>query len=239
MGRNDAYRCRALLWQICRRTFVITPLWAGKSNKGFITKLGKVAPMEGKQITRTDKRTLFLTVHTKGKETTEVKDTNAFPATSPIRTTLKKYKIHIIYYSVLLSLFSTFAYCVVKLLIMVLHEPVCVKLVKEKVLMDEKLVEEYGEIIFARFWTGYINEDHARIIINVKSHTEKNKKGKVVANLAKQKDDTWVIKTLTYYTVKKNDNVHTDDLKTLRQGDGQVSLCPVDHQSLGARRVKG
>ncbi|ANQ07061.1 Uncharacterized protein PCOAH_00014570 [Plasmodium coatneyi] len=186
-----------------------------------------------------DKRTLFLTVHTKGKENTEVKDTNPLPATSKVGTLLKKYKIHITYYSVFLSLFCMFSYCVIKLLIMVLHEPVSVKMVKERVLMDQALVEEYGEVIFSRFWTGYINDNHARININIKSETKKNKKGKVVANLVKQKDDTWIIKTLTYYTVKKNNDLNTDDLKTLRQGNGQTSLCPVDHKSLGAPKVKG
>ncbi|EUD66238.1 hypothetical protein C922_03433 [Plasmodium inui San Antonio 1] len=239
MGRNDAYRCRVLLWQICRRTFVPTPPWGGKSIQGFVPKLGKVAPTEGKQRTQTDKRTFFLTLHTKGKESTELKHTNASPATSKVRTTLNKYKIHIIYYSVFFSLFCMFSYCVINLLIMVLHEPQSVKMVKERVLMDQALVEEYGKVTFSRFWTGHINENDARIIINIKSDTKKNKKGKVIGNLVKQKDDTWVIKTLTYYTIKRNENFQTDDLKTLRPSDGQGSVCPVDHQSLGAPRVKG
>ncbi|GAB65456.1 hypothetical protein PCYB_061880, partial [Plasmodium cynomolgi strain B] len=222
------------------RTFIPTPPWGGNSPHGFVAKLGKLAPTEGKQSTRTDKRTLYLTVHTKSKESTELKDTNEPPtATSKVRTILNKYKIHITYYSVFFSLFSMFSYCVIRLLLMVLHEPISVKMVKERVLMDQALVEEYGNITFSRFWTGYINEDHARVIINIKSDTKKNKKGKIIGNLVKQKDDTWVIKTLTYYTVKKNDNLDTDDLKTLRPSGGQGSGCPVGHESLVTRRIKG
>eukprot|EP00366_Plasmodium_knowlesi_P004264 XP_002261762.1 hypothetical protein, conserved in Plasmodium species [Plasmodium knowlesi strain H] len=213
--------------------------WGSKSNDGFVAKLEKVARIQGKQNTRTDKRTLFLTVHTKGKEeSTEVKDTNPLGLTWRVGNIMKKYKLHVTYYSVFFSLFCIFSYCVIKLLIMVLHEPVSVKMVKERVLMDQALVEEYEQVAFSPFWTGYINDDHARIIINIKSSTKKNKKGKVIANLVK-KDETWIIKTLTYYTVKKNDNLNTDDLKTLRQSDSQTSLCPVDHKSLGAPKVKG
>ncbi|KNA00742.1 conserved Plasmodium protein, unknown function [Plasmodium vivax] len=239
MGRSDAHRCRALLWQICRRTFVPAPPWGGNSTRGFAAKLGKVAPIKGIPNIRADKRTFFLTVPTKGKEATQGKDTDAIPATWKVGTTLKKYKIHITYYSVLVSLFCIFAYCVVKLLLMLLHEPACVKMVKERVLQDQALTEEYGNVTFSRFWGGYINEDHARIIINIWSDKKKNKKGKVIGNLINQKDGTWAIKTLTYYTVKRNDDLHTDDMKTLRPGAGQASACPVGHGCQAVERQRG
>ncbi|KAI4837884.1 hypothetical protein MKS88_003303 [Plasmodium brasilianum] len=154
-----------------------------------------------------------------------------------IKTFLKDYKVHITYYTVLLSLFSVFSYCVINLLLMIFEEPLAVKIVKEHVLKDKKLVDEYEEVIFSKFWTGYINESNASIVINIKSKKHNKKKGKIISTLRKQKDK-WHIKTLTYYNVKKNDNLDTDDLKTVAENAKQSAVCPMNNTSFLKGKIK-
>ncbi|CRG99107.1 conserved Plasmodium protein, unknown function [Plasmodium relictum] len=146
----------------------------------------------------------------------------------------KEYKIYIAYYIVFISLCSVFSFCIIKLLFMIFQEPLPVKLVKEQVLKDKKLVNEYEEVIFSKFWTGYLNEIDARIMMNIKSKKH-NKKGKIISNLSKI-NDKWIIKTLTYYEVKKNDNLKTDDLKSLQ--NKQNSSCPISNDMICMKMKK-
>ncbi|CAD2086945.1 conserved Plasmodium protein, unknown function [Plasmodium vinckei brucechwatti] len=152
-----------------------------------------------------------------------------------IKTFLTKYNIYITYYSGFVFLFSIFSYCVANLIWMFFEKPPPLIIVKENVLKDKKLIDEYEEIIFSRYWTGYINEDSAQIIINIKSKNKRDKKGKIISNLIK-KNNQWIIKTLTYYNVKKNDNLQTDDLKTLKQNITNSSLCPINNDHLGCKK---
>ncbi|SOV77230.1 conserved Plasmodium protein, unknown function [Plasmodium sp. gorilla clade G3] len=146
---------------------------------------------------------------------------------------IKSNKLYLTYNGFLLFFFSIFAYCITKLLIMFFEEPPAVKLVKENVLKDKKLIEEYEEVIFSRFWSGFLNDNDARIIINIKSKKQ-NKKGRIVSNLIK-KNDQWIIKTLTYYNTKKTDNLKTDDLKNLQKNQ-QISLCPINNDSFSKKK---
>ncbi|SOV14963.1 conserved Plasmodium protein, unknown function [Plasmodium gaboni] len=162
---------------------------------------------------------------------------------------IKSNKLYLTYNGFLLFFFSIFAYCITKLLIMFFEEPPAVQLVKENVLKDKKLLEEYEEVIFSRFWSGFLNDNDARIIINIKSKKQ-NKKGRIVSNLIK-KNDQWIIKTLTYYNTKKTDNLKTDDLKNLQkneqkheqkneqqnqQQNQQISLCPINTDSFSKKK---
>ncbi|CXI09001.1 conserved Plasmodium protein, unknown function [Plasmodium berghei] len=152
-----------------------------------------------------------------------------------IKKFLTKYNIYITYYSGFIFMFSVFSYCVVNLVWMFFEQPPPLIIVKENVLKDKKLIDEYEEIIFSKYWAGYINEDSARIIINIKSKNKRDKKGKIISNLIK-KNNEWIIKTLTYYNVKKNDNLQTDDLKTLKQSMTNSSLCPINNDSFGCKK---
>ncbi|SCL99253.1 conserved Plasmodium protein, unknown function [Plasmodium chabaudi chabaudi] len=152
-----------------------------------------------------------------------------------IKTFLKKYNIYITYYSGYIFLFSIFSYCVGNLVWMFFEQPPPLIIVKENVLKDKKLIDEYEEIKFSKYWTGYINEDSAQIIINIKSKNKRDKKGKIISNLIK-KNNEWIIKTLTYYNVKKNDNLQTDDLKTLKQNMTNGSLCPINNDNFGCKK---
>ncbi|ETB58974.1 hypothetical protein YYC_03709 [Plasmodium yoelii 17X] len=152
-----------------------------------------------------------------------------------IKTFLKKYNIYITYYSGFIFMFSIFSYCVINLAWMFFEKPIPLIIVKENVLKDKKLIDEYEQVIFSKYWTGYINEDSARIIINIKSKNKRDKKGKIISNLIK-KNNEWVIKTLTYYNVKKNDNLQTDDLKTLKQNMANSSLCPINNDSFVCKK---
>ncbi|SOV15008.1 conserved Plasmodium protein, unknown function [Plasmodium sp. gorilla clade G2] len=154
---------------------------------------------------------------------------------------IKSNKLYLTYNGFLLFFFSIFAYCITKLLIMFFEEPPAVQLVKENVLKDKKLLEEYEEVIFSRFWSGFLNDNDARIIINIKSKKQ-NKKGRIVSNLIK-KNDQWIIKTLTYYNTKKTDNLKTDDLKNLQKNEQkneqqheQISLCPINTDSFSKKK---
>ncbi|VWU52460.1 conserved protein, unknown function [Hepatocystis sp. ex Piliocolobus tephrosceles] len=153
-----------------------------------------------------------------------------------IKFYFKEYKIHIVYYTVFFLLFSIFSYCVIKILYMIFEEPIALKLVKQKVLEDKQLLEEYDkEILFSRFWTGYINDQSARIVVNIKS--KKNEQnGKIISNLI-NKNNTWVIKTLTYYNKKKSENLQTPDLKTLLQNTKQTSSsCPIHTETTSKKK---
>ncbi|CDU16686.1 conserved Plasmodium protein, unknown function [Plasmodium yoelii] len=152
-----------------------------------------------------------------------------------IKTFLRKYNIYITYYSGFIFMFSIFSYCVINLAWMFFEKPIPLIIVKENVLKDKKLIDEYEQVIFSKYWTGYINEDSARIIINIKSKNKRDKKGKIISNLIK-KNNEWVIKTLTYYNVKKNDNLQTDDLKTLKQNMANSSLCPINNDSFVCKK---
>ncbi|GAW79947.1 hypothetical protein, conserved [Plasmodium gonderi] len=236
MQRGSAKNCNNLLWYACTGRFF--SLW-GKSKNGLVTTgERKEKVKEKKRIILTDKKYFFPCVHKKKKKYIDMNKINDANKCVKILRLITEHKLHITYYSVFFTLFSIFSYCVVKLLVMVLNEPIAVKMVKEKVLSDNKLIEEYENVIFSPFWTGHINDTYARIIINIKSGKNKDKRGKIISNLVKKNDDTWLIKTLTYYTVKKNENLQTDDLKTIRSNPHQGPLCPVDHRSLFNRKDK-
>ncbi|EWC76283.1 hypothetical protein C923_03020 [Plasmodium falciparum UGT5.1] len=158
---------------------------------------------------------------------------NNLKGSSKIVVYIKSNKLYLTYNGFLLFFFSIFAYCITKLLIMFFEEPPAVKLVKESVLKDKKLIEEYEEVLFSRFWSGFLNDNDARIIINIKSKKQ-NKKGRIVSNLIK-KNDQWIIKTLTYYNTKKTDNLKTDDLKNLQKNQ-QISLCPINTDSFSKKK---
>ncbi|SPJ10656.1 conserved Plasmodium protein, unknown function [Plasmodium sp. DRC-Itaito] len=158
---------------------------------------------------------------------------NNLKRSSKIVVYIKSNKLYLTYNGFLLFFFSIFLYCITKLLIMFFEEPPAVKLVKENVLKDKKLIEEYEEVMFSRFWSGFLNDNDARIIINIKSKKQ-NKKGRIVSNLIK-KNDQWIIKTLTYYNTKKTDNLKTDDLKNL-QKNKQISLCPINTDSFSKKK---
>ncbi|CRG97259.1 conserved Plasmodium protein, unknown function [Plasmodium gallinaceum] len=150
-----------------------------------------------------------------------------------INTFKKEYKIYIAYYGVLITCFVAFSFCIIKLLFMIFEEPLPLKLVKEQVLKDKKLIDEYEGVIFSKFWTGYLNENDAKIMINIKSK-KYNKKGKIISNLSKI-NDKWIIKTLTYYNVKKNDNLKTDDLKSLQN---KSNSCPINNNMFCLKNEK-
>ncbi|SBS84049.1 conserved Plasmodium protein, unknown function [Plasmodium ovale curtisi] len=231
---------RILFWNTFKRR--ISPSF-GKSKETLTHPLGDVkveetSPLSAAYVSSPSSashpastpRPVYTNIGTNFAKRDPLKEiTNEKQGSHNIVTLFRQYNLHITYYSVLFFLFSVFSYCVTKFLWMILEEPPALRMVKEQVLKDKKLVDEYEEVIFSRFWTGYINENNARIVINVRSKKHK-KWGKIISNLI-QKNNKWVIKTLTYYNVKKNDNIKTDDLKTLEENTKQNSGCPVDHGS--------
>lgn len=162
---------------------------------------------------------------------TETKNTETKTETIdiPNETIRKKYKqLYVFYYMVFTPLCSFFLYCIIKLMLLIFNEPPFLHMIKEKVLSDSQLIEEYEEIKFSKFWTGHVNSDDARVIFNIRSKTKKTKKGRIICTLKKIKNDEWKIITLTYYDSKRNENLKTDDLKTLANSSS-LSSCPIDH----------